>query len=156
LFYLRLDKQRNQEFKIQKRQIKFGKICNIKKGNGLAIFSIGGITNEVYKVSEVLKKRKINCSIYNCHTLKPFDTKINILLKKYKKIVVVEENSVLGGLNGEISEHIAKLNLPDIQYLNFGIKDKFQKVVGDRSYLLKKNNLDYLQISNEILKKFNV
>jgi transketolase len=156
LFYLRLDKQRNQEFKIQKRQIKFGKICNIKKGNGLAIFSIGGITNEVYKVSEVLKKRKINCSIYNCHTLKPFDTKINILLKKYKKIVVVEENSVLGGLNGEISEHIAKLNLPDIQYLNFGIKDKFQKVVGDRSYLLKKNNLDYLQISNKILKSFNV
>jgi deoxyxylulose-5-phosphate synthase len=78
------------------------------------------------------------------------------LLKKYKKIVVVEENSVLGGLNGEISEHIAKLNLLNIQYLNFGIKDKFQKVVGDRSYLLKKNNLDYLQISNEILKKFNI
>jgi transketolase len=153
LFYFRLDKKRDQDFKILKQKIIFGKISVIKKGVDCAIFSLGGIVNEVYKATKILEKKGINCSVYNCHTLKPFDAGIKKIFMKYKKIVVVEENSILGGLNSEIAEQIVKSNFSNIRYLNFGIKDRFLKVTGDRDYLLKKNDLNYINIAKKIFEK---
>ena len=151
VFYLRLDKKREELKHNKKYKTTFGKISKIKSGKKIAFFVIGGILNEVIKATNILEQNSISSSIYNCHTLKPFDKKFISIAKRYKNIAIVEENNILGGLNGEISEKLIKNNAPKINYINFGIKDNFQKKVGDRDYLIKQNKLDYLNISKKVL-----
>ncbi len=152
LFYFRLDKKRNELFKVKKNKIKFGKITKIKNGKDIAIISTGGIVNEAYKASEILNNYGVKCAVFSCHTIKPFDNYIIKILKNYKKIYVVEENSEIGGLNGLISEISMKNSIKLETYKNFGINDAFVKTVGDREYLLSKNGLTANQIVKQIRK----
>ena len=92
------------------------------------LFLLWRILNEVIKATNILEQNSISSSIYNCHTLKPFDKKFISIAKRYKNIAIVEENNILGGLNGEISEKLIKNNAPKNKLHKFwNKKDNFQK-----------------------------
>jgi transketolase len=76
------------------------------------------------------------------HTLKPLDKLICVeLAKKYRVIITVEENTLIGGLYGAISEVIASLNI-NCQLIPIGINDHFSSIVGDQAYLRSYYNID--------------
>ena len=50
-----------------------------------------------------LKKKGYNTAIYSCHTIKPLDENgIAKVLKKYEKVIVMEEHVPNGGLKDKI------------------------------------------------------
>ena len=158
-FYFRLDKKRaNKKLEINKEIIEkfsFGKISKILNGKDLAIFSYGGILNDIIEICDILKSKKINPTLLSCHSLKPLDKNgIKKICRKFKKIFVFEENALIGGLGSEISRLCLENNINPQIFKTFGIKDKFIKEVGDRDHLLKISNLDVKYCSRKILNYF--
>ena len=135
-------------------KIKIGKSEIIEIGDDLTIITIG---NSVYKgilLSEKLKNDNINCDVINCRFLKPFDSK-NIVksINKTKRVVVIEDGTIVGGLCSMIKETIVDNNLKDIDSIYFAYPDKFIPH-GSVSELEKKYHLDIKSIYQKTIKMF--
>ena len=133
---------------------KFGKISKINKGKDLLIISTGSMVTQSIKANEILKKKGINASIFNIHTLNPIDESLKSYLKKYQYIVTVEEHSKIGGLNSIISEIIQENNLQK-KLLSISIPPRFISN-GSYSHLLNKYGLVAEKISTKIRKFIGV
>ena len=105
-------------------KIEIGKAVSIKKGENIAILTIGTVVNNVINAIE-------NCSIafeiscYDMRFVKPIDEKLlHRIFKKYNTIITVEDGIVMGGFGSAILEFAAKNNY-NIPIKNLGISDKF-------------------------------
>lgn len=135
-------------------KIKIGKSEFIEVGNDLTIVTIG---NSVYKgilLSEKLKGDNIKSDVINCRFLKPFDNK-NIIksINKTKKIVVIEDGTIVGGLCSMIKETIVDNNINGVESVYFAYPDKFIPH-GSVSELEKKYHLDIKSIYKKTIKMF--
>jgi transketolase len=128
----------------------FGKPVTIINGNDVLIIATGAVLHNCILASKILKNKKINAKVMNIHTLKPLLNSITSELKKFKKIITVEEHSEIGGLGSIISEKISKnglkatlktISLPD----NFG-------PTGNYKYLIDYHGLTGEKIAKQILK----
>ena len=138
----------------QKKIFKLGEVEKYSDGNDVAIIATGSIIEEVVKASKILLKDGISCKILKCHTIKPIN--INVLkkcLKNSKNLVTVEENNILGGLGGAISEICLENKFKINSFLRIGINDTYSSVVGDQAYLRKYYKIDSSNIVKRI-KKF--
>ena len=70
------------------------------------------------------------------HTIKPLDEEaVNKAVLETGGIITVEENNIIGGLGGAISEHcLSSGNLPRF-FSRVGLNDEYSSVVGDQSFL---------------------
>ena len=90
--YLRLGKKGEKDIYLKKCASKFGKINRIKKGSRTCIIGYGNILRNAIEVYDEINTNN-KPSIYNIHTLVPLDEKKLIsILRKYKKIIVLEEH----------------------------------------------------------------
>ena len=98
------------------KNIRYGKAEILAKGNDLTIITIG---NSVYKGIELLKKLSsddYSCDLINCRFLKPLDHKTILKsIQKTKKIIVIEDNTIVGGLCTCIKELLVEYNVNDIK-----------------------------------------
>ena len=128
----------------------------LNEGDDLLIFSTGFVTGnalEAIKKAEVNNKIKIK--LINVHTLKPINDKLFLnYFKNFKKIMTIEEHSIIGGLNSIISNLIAKYSISLSKFDNISLEDNYNNS-GNYNYLLEKNNLSVSGIYNKILKLFN-
>ena len=77
-----------------------GVVC--REGNELVIFVTGCLLDEVLKAVENSKK---SCAVINIHTIKPIDREIVLKFSKQcKKVMTIEDHSIIGGLGSTISE----------------------------------------------------
>jgi transketolase len=107
--YIRLTAGSNTKI-INSKDYKFeiGKAVEILPGEDVAIIGCGNILGNCLEAASVLRKKKIQCSVINMHTIKPIDEeKIKDIAKKNKLIVTVEEHNVLGGLGTSVAEVLA-------------------------------------------------
>ena len=112
--------------KLPNEKIKLGKPEIIKEGKDLTILTIG---NQIDKALEIKEKlNNLDIEIINIRFLKPLDTKTIInSLNKTKKVIILEDNTIIGGLGSSIKELIIDNNLCDIKIRTFGYPDKFIK-----------------------------
>jgi len=105
------------------------------------VMTYGEISHSVIDVLNQLKKENIHFDLAIFHTLKPIS---QVFLAKftrgYKKIIVIEEHSIYGGLSSIIKDHLNSFNFQT--FLSYGINDTFTSDVGDQDYLRKINGLD--------------
>ena len=81
------------------------------------------------------------------HTLKPIDTKrLNQLENKYKKIVVIEDHSEIGGLASICKENFVNKS----KLITFSLKDKFVHNFGSQSSLLDDHGISLKKILKKI------
>jgi len=106
----------------------FGKIRYLFRGNGdSCILTYGAISKIAFNVKN---KIEINSnhnllSIICVHTLKPLDMEgIEIILRKYNKIIVLEETSIYGSL-GNALKIIAFEKRILSKIIHFSLKDEF-------------------------------
>ena len=88
----------------------------------------------------------------NCHTLKPFDSKTLIELVstlKPKKIITVEDHSVIGGLGSAVAEVLAE-NACGVTLKRFGCQDQFGES-GDPRELFEKHGFAGTKIAEALL-----
>lgn len=109
----------NQRFEI-------GKAIQIGQGTDGTVFATGVTVAEAIKAQEELKKQGIDIRVVDVHTIKPIDEQMIIkCAEETKKLVSIEDHSIIGGLGSAISEVLTE-KYP-VQLVRMGMKDTFGK-----------------------------
>ena len=132
----------------------FKKNIKILNGKNILVLSCGSVLTEVKRACIELKSKEIYSTLLNIKTIKPIDKSIISNIKKYKKIVIIEEHTKIGGLNEIISDLIIKNNIQDKKILNISIPDKFGPT-GTYKYLLNFHKLSSKKLFEKILNFYN-
>jgi len=142
--FLRLGKKNEKAvYKLKKCNSKIGIASQIEKGSKICILGYGNILSSCVDLLKDLKKNKINPSIYNFHTLKPLNkSQIIKILRKYKKILVIEEHYKHGGLYNLISEIKSSNKISKNIIISLNAGDNFIIGGGDLQNTHKKLGLD--------------
>ena len=137
--YLRIGKSGEKNFtKNIKDKWKFGKIRKIAQGEKVCILTYGPIVKLAFELKEICKE---NISIYSCHTLEPFDkNRLGLIMRRYKKIICIEDHIETGGLKTIISENIVKKKFNNEIYF-FSLKKKFLNSYDSQDNLQKKHGI---------------
>lgn len=128
---------------------RYGKNTTICKGKDVLILSYGSVLGQIKNSIKILSKSNIKPELINVISLKPLDKSINNLLSKFKKILIIEEHTSVGGLRSIISEKIIKNKL-QADFLSISLPDKFGPT-GTYDYLLKYHGLNSESIANKII-----
>ena len=105
-------------------KIEIGKGTCITEGTDIAVLSIGSIGNKIIELQPELPQNKI--AHYNMRFVKPLDEKLlHKIFTKHKKIVTLENGTIIGGLGSAILEFAAKNNYKKNTIKHLGIPDNF-------------------------------
>lgn len=134
-------------------KFEIGKGIVLKEGTDLTIFATGLEVNESLQAAEMLEKDGVSVEVINIHTIKPLDVDLVVKsARKTKKVVTVEEHSVIGGLGGAVAEALIE-NEP-VPMKRIGVYDTFGES-GPAVELLKKYRLDAQGIYEQVKEFLN-
>lgn len=131
-------------------KLELGKAIQFGEGTDGTVFATGIMVAEALKAKEELKNEGIDIRVVDIHTIKPIDSEMIIkCAKETKKLISIEEHSIIGGLGSAIAEVLVE-NCP-AKLTRMGIKDTFGKS-GNASELLKYFGLTSKEIVEEMKK----
>lgn len=138
----------DEEF-MRENNVKFelGKAIQIGDGADASLIATGVCVAEALKAQESLKEQGINVRVIDCFSIKPIDKKMVLkCAKETKKIITIEDHSVIGGLGSAVCEIIAENCIGNSEYIvenvtRMGIKDTFGES-GKAEDLMKKYKID--------------
>ncbi len=148
--YIRLDKGDFPEIYPDHVDYSSGTIGPMEGGDVLFI-STGTNIYDVIEVVESFRCEGIKTSYIDLFRIKPLDKDIIRMIAKYKNIVVVEEQSSIGGLGSIVCELMAMNNVYR-PIKRISLPDEFCKRYGDRKWIKKQYGLDSSSIRKTILK----
>lgn len=145
--YLRLSRLATPVIYDDNTNFEIGKGIQFGEGTDATVISTGVTVAEALKAQETLKLQGKNIRVVDMHTIKPIDKDIIIkCAKETKKIITIEDHSIIGGLGTAVCEVLSE-NYP-IKVERMGIKDTFGKS-GKAEELMK-----FFEITSEdIIKK---
>jgi len=144
--YLRLARVKTNKIYEENQKFEIGKAIQIGEGTDATIFATGVTVEQALIAKEELQKQGIEVRVVDMHTIKPIDKEMIIkCAKETKKLISVEDHSIIGGLGSAISEVLTE-NYP-VKLKRIGIKDCFGRS-GKAEELIK-----YFGIDSESIKK---
>lgn len=149
-FYLRIGKKEETIINGNNSKIKIGTPNCIKKGQKIALLSVGNVLKISSDIASLFKNKEV--SLYSFHTIKPLN--LNFLKKifyKYEKIVILEEQTLLGGLSVLVKSNFEILNIKKKHLYCFNTPDKFLVGMGEQETARKKLGLDVYSIYKKII-----
>jgi len=118
-------------------KIEIAKGIQISKGTEVAVLTVGPIGNTVIKVLDKITNSKI--AHYNMRFVKPLDEKLlHHVCKTFKKIITIEDGTVVGGFGSSILEFtsdnnyvipVERLGVPD-QFIEHGTTELLYESIG--------------------------
>jgi len=131
---------------------KFGKALEVCTGNDLTIMTTGGMLSTAVDVARGLRaNRGIETRVISMHTLKPFDEEtVLCAANETKRVVTLEEHSIIGGLGSMVAEVLAEKGPKDVLFRRFGLPSEFTTHVGSQKYLIKMFGLDVETLTKKI------
>ena len=124
--YLRLCRLATPVIYEEGTKFEIGKGIQIGDGEDGTVIGTGVTVAEAIKAMEILKQEGINIRVVDMHTIKPIDKELIIkCAKETKKIITVEDHSIIGGLGSAVCEVLAE-NYP-AKVIRMGIRDSFGK-----------------------------
>lgn len=119
--YLRIARNEVQEFLPKNYKFKKGFSTKILEGKKLLVLSSGPMTRNCYDAI----KNILDVSLINISSIKPLDEMHLIKsIKKFKKILTVEDHLIEGGLGGIVAEILSKFNL-NVKLYRHGLNNEF-------------------------------
>ena len=107
------------------KEIEVGRWEVLKSGKDVAILAVGSMIPAALDVSDLLKAKGIDCEIVNARFLKPADEEyLSGRIASFGSVVVIEENSVIGGFGSYIRQLLAERGMRQ-RFLSIGIPDRF-------------------------------
>lgn len=111
-----------------------GKGNLLRQGDEILIIATGQLVSEALSVAEELSKLGIESDVIDMFTIKPIDVEI---IKKHsqgkKKIITIENHSIIGGLGSAVSEVLTDNGI-GIPLKRIGVDNRFGQV-GTPEYL---------------------
>jgi 1-deoxy-D-xylulose-5-phosphate synthase len=108
-------------------RIEWGKWEVLREGSDLVCLALGRMVDEALVAADALAERGIETGVVNCRFIKPMDTEcLEMVINKYRNIVTVEENSLIGGFGAGVLEYINQHELSaDRKIVRLGLPDSF-------------------------------
>lgn len=129
-------------------EFQLGRGVVLKEGSDLTIVATGLCVSEALEAANKLKEDGVDAKVINIHTIKPLDEELIIAAaKETKKVVTVEEHSVIGGLGSAVCDVLCAK--APAKVLKIGIQDTFGES-GPAVELVKKYGLDAEGIYKQI------
>ncbi len=124
----------------------------LKPGKDMVVITNGIMTNYGLNLIDELNKNGIDAALVDLYRLKPINKKLLFeTVRHFKRVVTVEESTILGGLGSAVQEALNESGL-SIPVKSFGVPDVFRREVGSREMLRCLDGLDIPTLSKEILK----
>ncbi len=124
--YLRLARVKTGIIYNEEQEFKIGKAIQIGEGTDATVFATGVTVEQALIAKKELKEKGIDIRVVDIHTIKPIDRDIIIkCAKETKKLISIEDHSIIGGLGSAISEVLTE-EYP-CKLIRLGIKDTFGK-----------------------------
>ena len=151
--YMRIGKKGEPILTKESSKIEIGKANILKDGNDIIILGIGPILNEALEAANNKNIDREKVSVVSMGSVKPLDTNFlnQINKRKFKKWIILEEHSIIGGLGSSIIEWKIdnKIKTPEIKRM--AAPDKFIHNLGNQKYIRKEIGLDSNSILQEII-----
>ena len=126
-----------------------GKMVQIGNGTDATVFATGVTVAEAIKAQEELRKKEIAIRVIDVHTIKPIDQEMIIkCAKETKRLISIEDHSVIGGLGSSIAEVLTDKYPTRLERI--GIEDIFG-MSGKAEALMKYFKIDKDAIIEKIL-----
>ncbi len=110
----------------QEEKIELGKAEILKQGNDITILAIGKTVERAQAVSNMLKEKDIDAEVINVRFLKPLDKEtIKTSIEKTKRIITIEDGTIINGLGTAVKELIIDENLENIEIKSYAYPDNF-------------------------------
>ena len=149
--YVRLARLETPIIYDENQKFEIGKAVQIGDGTDATVIATGVTVSEAIKAMENLKEEGINIRVLDIHTIKPIDReKIIKSAKETKRIITVEDHSIIGGIGSTVCEVLSE-EYPT-KVTRMGIKDTFGRS-GKGIELMGYFGIDSNAIINEIKKE---
>jgi len=154
--YIRLARGGDKIITKEEENFTIGKSV-IKKEPGDALFiTTGTMTQIALEATKLLEKKNISCGVMHMPTIKPLDhDALSFWIPKVKKVITVEENTLMGGFGSSILEFCSEnmqFHTPKISRI--GLRDKFTENYGNHDELLEKTGLTVKTLYEKVLNNF--
>ena len=107
--YVRLSRLSTPIIYDENEKFEIGKAKQIGEGTDATIFATGVCVAESLKAKEKLEAEGINVRVVDVFTIKPIDKETIVkCAKETKKIITVEDHSIIGGLGSAVCEVLAE------------------------------------------------
>ena len=124
--YLRLARMKTVQIYDENDKFEIGKAIQIGDGTDATIFATGITVEQALIAKEKLKEKGIDIRVVDIHTIKPIDKEMIIkCAKETKKLISIEDHSIIGGLGTAIAEVLTEQYPTKLERL--GINDTFGK-----------------------------
>jgi len=121
--YIRINRNDLTNVTNEEDPFEIGKIFKVAEGNDITVFACGIMVSQALEARKTLLKMGISARVVNVSTIKPLDIEnVKKFAKDVKGIITAEENNIIGGLGGAISEALSE---GLIKIKKIGINDEF-------------------------------
>ena len=154
--YLRLGRGGEKLIPGKMGDFRIGKARPVYEGERAALFSTGGIFDEVQAAYEILAEKGLHPAVYTFPTVKPIDRDlIEAVAHEFELIVTCEEHNIMGGFGSAVAEVLAGMKRKRAYLAAVGLNDVFASKVGDQKYLRKQYGIDGWSIAERVLRELN-
>lgn len=135
---------------------KIGKSVTLREGNDITVIACGPCVLQAYEAARALKEsRGIEARVINMHTIKPIDKEAIVTAAlETRRIITVEDHSIVGGLGGAVAEVIAEEG-KSCRLKRLGVPDIFA-IVGQTDDLYNYYKLDAEGIMETIVETLGI
>lgn len=149
--YFRIGKKREPDLIDDTFHTVLGEPTVVTRGEQLVIVATGPILSVALEIESKLRESGISCEVVSMHTIKPLNVDfLTNLTNRHKKIVTLEEHSVIGGLGSALLEFFCD-NEFSVSIKRFGIKDEFLDKCESQQNALDKLGLNANSIIKELI-----
>ena len=132
-------------------KIELGKAEILKQGNDITIVAIGKTVERAQVISKMLEDKNIDAEVINARFLKPLDKEtIKASIQKTRRIVTIEDGTIINGLGPAVKELIVDEKLENIEVKSYAYPDNFIQH-GTVDELEKLYGQDAESIANDIV-----
>ncbi len=152
--YLRLGKSKEEDLHSGDFDFGFEKANILREGGDCAIITAGPVLKNVLAAADLLAASGVQCRVLSMASIKPLAHSAVRDAAGTKRVITVEEHSVIGGLGDAVLAYLAESGLlSDCRVKKIGVGDRFMTIAGDQDYLRKENGLSGEKIA-ETVKEF--
>tara|TARA_B100000767_G_C19695803_1_gene506098 strand:+ start:15 stop:941 length:927 start_codon:yes stop_codon:yes gene_type:complete len=153
--FIRLGKCPDIDFYKKDLKLINGNGLVVTKGDDLTVFCSGNILENVFKSVKKINLLGFSVKLISLPIIKPINPKFIISNTKTKKVLSIEENSIIGGLSSILPSIYIGGKLRKIKFKSIALKDIVHNSIGTQDHLRKINNLDINSISKFLVKYIN-
>ena len=147
--YVRLSRLATPIIYDENQKFEFGKMIQIGNGTDATIFATGDVLAEALKAKQILDEKGIFVRIVDVHTIKPIDEDMIVkCAKETKRLISIEDHSIIGGLGSAISEVLTSKFPAKLERI--GINDEFGRS-GKAEELMKFYGVNFEKIVDKML-----